>query len=86
MSYAPDSFQLNGGSGVFIGEAGACATGTPVKTFTYPATEQRICFFSKSYRQVKNLNSDSITWFDGNSPLAASTTVVGVEGNQHQQW
>ena len=48
-TYAMNSFQDHGGIGVFILEAGACAATTPVKTFagTWPATEQRICFFDK---------------------------------------
>ena len=72
--------------GVFIGEAGACAANTPVKTFTWPATETRIWFKDECFRQVKQLPASSTIWFKGNTGLAASTTVEGIEGNNHMQW
>ena len=79
-----NSFQDHGGIGAFILEAGACAATTPVKTFagTWPATEQRICFFGNSYRQVKNLPGTALVFFASNDKLAG-TFVLGVEGNKH---
>ena len=71
---------------LYIDEAGACASDTPVKTFVFPAIERRICFKDKQYRQVKHLAETSTAWFQGNSPLAASTTVVGVEGTMTGEW
>jgi hypothetical protein len=39
----------------------------------------KICFFDKSFRQVKHLPAISENWFEGDDNLAG-TTVVGVEG------
>jgi hypothetical protein len=66
--------------GVYIEEdVHTCAPDTPVKTFTYPGTERKICFFNKSFRQVKHLPAISEIWFKGNDNLEGKT-VVGVEG------
>ena len=80
-----NSFQEHGGMGVFIGEGGACAAGTPVKTFVWPVVT-RICFLDEPFRQVKQLPASSTVWFKGNSGLAASTIVEGIEGNMHMEW
>ena len=80
-----NSFQDNGGTGVFILESGACAAETPVKTFTWPATERRICFFSTSYRQVKGLPATATTWSSSTDKLAG-TAVYGTEGSILAGW
>ena len=80
-----NSFQDHGGNDIFIEEAGPCAAGTPVKTFSYPGIERRICFQDKSYRQVKHLPATATKWFKNNNNLAG-TSVVGVEGNIFLEW
>ena len=70
---------------MYIEEAGTCAATTQVVDFTYPETEQRICFLGKSYRQVKNLPGTAIAVYQNDDNLAG-TSVVGVEGNKHQEW
>lgn len=49
--------------GVYIEEAGACSSSTTDKTFSYPATEIRICFIDKNFRQVKHLPVTATEWF-----------------------
>ena len=71
--------------GVFIQETGTCAATTPVKTFTWPATERRICLFDKSYRNVKHLPKSSSIWHASTDKLAG-TTVEGTEGTMNAPW
>jgi hypothetical protein len=70
---------------VFIEESGACTIDTPVKFFSYPENQKRICFENKSFRQVKHLPADSTAWYIGNDNLAGTIT-VGTEGNISAEW
>jgi hypothetical protein len=70
---------------VFIEESGTCATDTPVKFFSYPENQKRICFMDKPFRQVKHLPANSTTWFIGNDNLAGMIT-VGTEGTNTAEW
>jgi hypothetical protein len=70
---------------VFIEESGTCATDTPVKFFSYPENQKRICFMDKPFRQVKHLPAFTTAWFYGNDNLEG-TTVVGTEGTTDAEW
>ena len=71
---------------MYIDEPGiTCAAATPVFDFTWPATEQRICFFDKPYRQVKNLPKSASVYYASTDSLAG-TFAMGVEGNQHTEY
>jgi hypothetical protein len=70
---------------VYIEESGACATDYPVKFFSYPENQKRICFMDKHFRQVKHLPADSTAWFSGDDNLTGMIT-VGNEGTVAAEW